>query len=162
MLGTGLAVPVCAQVDDANAVNLSAGYSGDLRRNTTGGLAVGSAYAQELDLGATWSSDRLIPDARIRSSVAVMYLGGGDISANYVGDLQGLNNLEATNGWRLYESWVEMSFGASASSLRMGVLDLNAEFDTPVTQSLFIGSPFAIGTELSQTGTNGPVVWPTT
>jgi porin len=47
-------------------------------------------------------------------------------------------------------------------ALRAGVLDLNAEFDTPVTQGIFTASPFGIGTELSQTGTRGPVCWPTT
>jgi porin len=31
-----------------------------------------------------------------------------------------------------------------------------------VTQGLFIGSPFGIGTEFSQTGPRGPVVWPIT
>jgi porin len=91
-----------------------------------------------------------------------MYLGGDAISGEFVGDLQGINNIEAPSGWRLYESWVQMSFGETATSLRAGVLDLNAEFDTPVTQGLFIGSPFGIGTDLSQTGVRGPVVWPTT
>src|SRR5688572_31214952 len=91
-----------------------------------------------------------------------MYTGGDGISAELVGDLQGLNGIEATPGWKLYESWVELGFGERFGSLRAGVLDLNAEFDTPVTQGLFTGSPFGIGTELSQTGLRGPVVWPVT
>ena len=91
-----------------------------------------------------------------------MYLGGEGISGELVGDLQGVNNIEAPSGWRLYESWVEVAFGEHTGSLRAGVLDLNAEFDTPVTQGLFIASPFGVGTELSQTGVRGPGVWPTT
>ena len=51
---------------------------------------------------------------------------------------------------------------ARASTLRAGVLDLNAEFDTPVTSALFVGPPHGIGTELSQTGRNGPAIWPVT
>src|SRR3954465_4904819 len=92
---------VAQQEDAANALNFSAAYSGDLRRNTTGGLAVGTAYSDELDLGAGWSSDRLLPGTLITSSIAVMYVGGDDISTTLVGDLQGLNNLEAPDGWRL-------------------------------------------------------------
>ena len=158
-----LALPASAQeADGGSALEFSAAYTGDLRRNTTGGIAPGTAYADEIDLGIAWESDRVFPGAKITSSLAVMYLGGDAISAEFVGDLQGLNNLEAPSGWRLYESWVQMSFGQSPTSLRAGVLDLNAEFDTPVTQGLFIGSPFGIGTEFSQTGQRGPVVWPTT
>ena len=156
-------MPASAQdVDGGSALELNAAYTGDFRRNTTGGMAVGTAYADEIDLGLTWSTDRLFPGAKITSNLAVMYLGGDAISGEFVGDLQGINNIEAPSGWRLYESWVQMSFGESSTSLRAGVLDLNAEFDTPVTQGLFIGSPFGIGTDLSQTGVRGPVVWPTT
>lgn len=141
---------------------LSAAYTGDYRRNSTGGLNTGDAYSDALDLGVTWVADGLFSNARMTTSLSVMYLGGGDISGEYVGDLQGVNNLEAGNGWKLYESWVEFSFGASSNTLRAGVLDLNAEFDTPVTQGIFTASPFGIGTDLSQTGARGPVCWPTT
>jgi porin len=44
----------------------------------------------------------------------------------------------------------------------MGLLDLNSEFDAPVTSSFFIGPPFGIGTDLAQTGQNGPAVFPVT
>ncbi len=148
--------------DGGSAFGFSTAYTGDLRRNTTGGLAVGTAFAHALDLGLSWESDRLLPGTKITSSLAVMYLGGDAISGQFVGDLQGINNIEAPPGWRLYESWVQLSFGESSTSLRAGVLDLNAEFDTPVTQGLFVGSPFGIGTDLSQSGVRGPVVWPTT
>jgi porin len=135
-------------------------YTGDLRRNTTGGLAVGTAYSHAFDLGVAWRTSAL--GARVITNLAVMYMGGDQISAELTGDLQGLNSIEAAERWRLYESWVEIGFGESSSHLRAGVLDLNAEFDTPVTQGLFTGSPFAIGTELSQTGLRGPAVWPVT
>src|SRR5689334_10654740 len=129
------ALPASAQdVAGGSALGFSAAYTGDLRRNTTGGIDVGTAYADALDLGISWETDRLFPGTKVTSSLAVMYLGGGAISAEFIGDLQGVNNIEAPSGWRLYESWVQLSFGDSPTSLRAGVLDLNAEFDTPVTQ----------------------------
>jgi porin len=159
----GLAPCVGAQEsDDGPALSLSAAYTGDLRRNATGGRDVGTAYADAIDLGLTWVSDGFFSTARMTTSLSVMYLGGGDITGEYLGDLQGVSNLEAGNGWKLYESWVEFSFGESSHTLRAGVLDLNAEFDTPVTQEIFTASPFGIGTEFSQTGARGPVCWPTT
>jgi porin len=151
-----------AQEEEGASFAVSASYTGDWRRNTTGGLRTGAEYADSVDLGVTWVADGLFSNARMTSSLSVMYLGGGDITGSRVGDLQGINNLEAGNGWKLYESWVEFSFGESSNTLRAGVLDLNAEFDTPVTQGIFTASPFGIGTELSQTGARGPVCWPTT
>jgi porin len=149
-------------VQEGPSLSLSAAYTGDLRRNTTGGQGAGTAYSDAADLGLVWVTDSLFSGARMTSSLSVMYLGGGDLSGEYLGDLQGVNNLEAGNGWKLYESWVEVGFGDSSHSLRAGVLDLNAEFDTPVTQGIFTASPFGIGSEFSQTGTRGPVCWPTT
>lgn len=163
MAGMAAAATAAAQdVGTGSSFSLNASYTGDLRRNTTGGLAVGNAYADSVDLGLVWVSEGLVPHARMTTSLSVMYLGGGDITGDYIGDLQGVNNLEAGNGWKLYESWVEFGFGDSDHTLRAGVLDLNAEFDAPVTQGLFTASPFGIGTEFSQTGARGPGVWPTT
>jgi porin len=150
-------------MDDGTGLAISVGYTGDLRRNTTGGLAVGTAYSDSFDLGVTWATRNLFAGTGFTSNLSVMHLGGGDISGEFVGDLHGINNIEAPDAWHLYEFWSEFSFGGRTNaSLRLGMLDLNAEFDTPVTSGLFVGSPHGIGTELSQTGGNGPAVWPVT
>ncbi|HET7810431.1 MAG TPA: carbohydrate porin [Steroidobacteraceae bacterium] len=159
LLGAGNAARA-DEPGDAPELQFSAGYIGDLRRNTTGGLEVGTAYSHRLDLGLTWNTSAF--GNPVTANLSVMHLGGDAVSGDLVGDLQGINNIEAPDGWRLYESWVEMSFGESTSTFRAGVLDLNAEFDTPVSQAVFVASPFGIGTELAQTGLRGPVVWPTT
>jgi len=154
-----------ARADESadNGLTLSFGYTGDLRRNTTGGLAVGTAYSDLLDLGATWTSDKLFSDSRLTTNLSVMHVGGDEISGEFVGDLHGVNNIEAPDAWHLYEFWSEFSFGGRGNtSLRLGMLDINADFDVPVTSGLFVGSPHGIGTEFSQTGGNGPSVWPVT
>ena len=142
---------------------LSAGYTADFRRNTTGGLATGNAASGLLELGALWTSDSLLPGALVTTSASLIHSHGGAISGKLVGDLQGLNNIEAPVGLRMYELWSEVSFGNGQQfSTRVGLLDLNAEFDAPVTSSFFIGPPFGIGTDLAQTGENGPAVFPVT
>jgi len=156
-------LPVDAQENPVRpSLSLSAGYTGDLRRNTTGGLAVGDAYADSIDLGLVWVNDGLLGGTRMTANLSMMYLHGDDITGRLVGDLQGVNNLEAQDGWKLYESWVEFGFGDGASTLRTGVLDINAEFDVPETSALFLNSSFGIGPDLSQTGVRGPGCWPNT
>jgi porin len=149
--------------EEETGLAVSVGYTGDLRRNTTGGLAVGTAYSDMLDLGATWATNNLFSDTRFTTNLSVMHLGGDDITGEFVGDLHGVNNIEAPDAWHLYEFWSEFSFGGRANtSLRLGLLDLNADFDTPVTSSLFVGPAHGIGTEISQTGGNGPAIFPVT
>lgn len=163
----GSFAPAASAQDDSAAearpaLYLGASYTGDFRRNTSGGLAVGNAYSDSIDLGLEWTTSGLFSAATMTTSLSVMHLGGNDISGQYVGDAQGINNIEADQGWYLYESWVEFAFGQSSNSLRAGVLDLNAEFDTPVTSGLFTESSFGVGPDLSQTGKRGPGIWPTT
>jgi len=92
---------------DCPGFALGAAYSGDLRRNTTGGLATGNAYSQMLTLSADWRNETLFSESTLSANASVMYMGGDGISAEYVGDLQGLNNIEADSGWRLYQVWTE-------------------------------------------------------
>lgn len=157
------AAPVAAAAGEPEStLSFGASYTGDWKRNARGGLATGSAFAHALDLGLVWRRDPGSSGTRMTANVSAMYLGGGDISGEYLDDLQGVSNVEAADGWKLYESWVEFAFGDGGHSLRAGILDLNAEFDTPVTQAVFTASPFGIGTEFSQTGDRGPDCWPVT
>lgn len=153
----------CEAGIDCPGLSLGGSYTGDWRRNTAGGLQSGAAYSHLFTLGADWRVDSLFEEAQLSGSASVMYIGGDGISARYVGDLQGINNIEADTGWYLYEVWTEFGFGADAhTTLRAGVLDLNAEFDVPQTSGLFAASPFGVGTDLSQTGAAGPSIWPVT
>lgn len=148
-------------VGDCPGLDVTFNYTADLRRNTTGGLERGSAASGLLHTGVAWTSDRLWPGAMVVTSASLIHTTGGDISGRYVGDLQGLNNIEADGALRLYDFWTEIRFGRGVAT-RVGLLDLNAEFDAPVTSSFFIGPPFGIGTDLAQTGENGPAVFPVT
>ncbi len=64
-----------AQDVDGPSVSLSASYSGDFRRNTSGGIRTGSSYSDSVDLGLVWVTDA-IPNARMTTNLSVMYLGG--------------------------------------------------------------------------------------
>lgn len=159
---TALAQEACATGVACPGFALSTGYTADLRRNNTGGLERGDVASGLLKLDATWTTDRLLPAALVISKASMIHTTGGAISGRYVGDLQGLNNIEAPAALRLYELWSEVAFGGTVLSTRMGLLDLNTEFDAPLTSSFFLGPPFGIGTDLAQTGQNGPAVFPVT
>lgn len=153
----------CAQADACPGFDMNAGYTADFRRNTTGGLERGNAELGLLEAGVVWRSDNLIPGAFVTTSASLIQVAGDSISGDRVGDLQGLDNIEADAGWYLYDLWTEVGFGPrQAASVRAGFLDLNEEFDTSETAGFFISPPFGIGTDLAQTGENGPAVFPVT
>lgn len=87
---------------------------------------------------------------------------GASLSA-HVGDIQTVDNIEAGNVTRLFEAWVERSFGPQekpVAALRLGLIDLNADFDSTDPASLFINSSHGIGPDLSRSGLDGPSIFP--
>lgn len=82
-------------------------------------------------------------------------------SDRYSGDSQVVSNIDTTEALRLYEFWYEHRFSDSMN-LRVGLYDLNSEFDAIDTAGLFINSSHGIGPDYSQTGENGPSIFPST
>src|SRR5688572_6854719 len=71
------------EVVEEPSLSLGIAYTGDWRRNASGGMRVGTAYADALDLGLEWVTDGLFPAARLTTNVAVMQLGGRGLSEHY-------------------------------------------------------------------------------
>src|SRR6478736_7636082 len=80
------AVSFADEPGDTPELQFTAGYIGDLRRNTSGGLEVGTAYSHRLDLGLTWKATAF--GNPVVTNLAVMHLGGDAVSGDLVGDLQ--------------------------------------------------------------------------
>jgi porin len=78
-------------------------------------------------------------------------------------DIQTISNIEAPPVTRLFELWAEQRFGKAgpgAVSIRVGLLDLNSEFDSIAPASLMINSSHGVGPDLSRSGLNGPSIFP--
>ncbi len=144
-----------------SGLNWSVDYTADYVSNFSGGLARGGVYLGNLDViieldGAQiWGLEG--------NSVFLYGLNNhGGSPGSLVGDAQGLDNIEAPAAWRLYEAWIEQTFGSSKFSLLAGLYDLNSEFDVIDSGGLFINSSHGIGLDLSQSGQNGPSIFPVT
>lgn len=163
-LFTALAsLPAFAADEPAAAVQLEAAYVGDLLRNTQGGLGDGGSYLDNLDLMATVDGGQAFGFEGLTLHGHVMYNNGHAFSGRWVGDAQGISNIEGVDTWRLYEFWGELRFGGSGrTTLRAGLYDLNSEFDAIETSGLFLGPSHGIGPDLAQTGENGPSIFPVT
>ncbi len=120
----------------------------------------GTAYLDNLDAVLEADLEALAGWDDTRAVVYGLYNNGTEFGGRYVGDLQGLSNIETgVSAVRLFEAYVETGLGGRGSLL-VGLYDLNSEFDALESASLFIHSAHGIGTEIAQTGHNGPSIFP--
>jgi porin len=143
---------------DCEAFALRAVYKGEAWQNLKGGIETGSDYLDNLDLIADFDRNRW-PGLALRAHV--MYNNGHEFGARYVGERQTLSNIEGVPTWRLYEFWADYSFGKDRkNSVRFGLYDFNTEFNALDASALFINSSHGIGPDVSQSGLNGPAIFP--
>ena len=136
-------------------------YTAETMANVSGGLRRGARYLDNLDLVLEADLDAAIGWKGAQLKLYGLYNNGRSISA-LAGDAQAVSNIETgTQALRLYEAWIDQKIGSSLS-LRAGLYDLNSEFDALAASDLFMGSAHGIGTDISQTGQNGPSIFPST
>ncbi len=78
-----------------------------------------------------------------------------------INTLQGVSNIAAPATWKVYQLWVDVPIGGNLMLLA-GLYDVNSEFDTKKYGAVFINPTHGIGPDFSQTGENGPSIFPTT
>jgi len=152
-----------AREADGQAWRFGALYTGEYLHNLRGGLERGGAYIDNLDLTLQIDGERAFGVPGLTAMVYGLYNNGGSISGRYVGDAHAISNIETTQALRLFELWLDWQFGAGRGrSLRVGLYDLNSEFDASDVASLFMNSAQGIGVDFSQAGLNGPSIFPVT
>ena len=144
---------------DAQSVSSEAVYTGDFLTNLSGGLDDGSVYLQNLDVTFELES----PFGIDESTLFVYFLWNDDttFSDRFPGDAQVVSNIDTEEALRLYEFWYEYEWDNGLNA-RVGLYDLNSEFDAIETAGLFINSSHGIGPDYSQTGQAGPSIFPVT
>lgn len=146
---------------EQGSVALQLGYTADLWTVAHGGVDRRTRYLDNLDLTVAADLDRLGVAPRTKLFAYLLYNNGVRFSDGGVGDAQGVSNIETgVRALRLYEAWIEHEVGPL--SAKVGLYDLNSEFDALDASAFFIGSAHGIGTDVSQTGRNGPSIFPVT
>ncbi|WP_299309943.1 carbohydrate porin [uncultured Croceicoccus sp.] len=143
-----------------SAFRLSAAYTAEVWRNE-GGVKDGWRYLDNLDVVLEADLERAAGWKGATGQVYVLYNNGASLS-ELTGDIHIVSNIETgVRALRLYEAWIEQEIGDTAS-VKVGLYDLNSEFDALETSALFIGSAHGIGQDIAQTGENGPSIFPVT
>ncbi|MBL8201051.1 MAG: carbohydrate porin [Chromatiales bacterium] len=147
----------------AAAITFDAVYTGEPISNLSGGAQTGGTYLDNLDLQINAEPGGIFGIPGLAGLLYVLYNNSNEFSAEYVGDAHIVSNIDAPRAWHIFEAWLDWAPRQDESvSLRAGLYDLNSEFDTHDTGGLFLNSAHGIGTDFSQSGLNGPSIFPVT
>jgi porin len=162
------ALSATARAEDAQpaeetpAANLQLAFTGDIWSNTSGGLDEGTVFVDIVNAQLSLDLEKLTGWQGAQAFVYGLYTNGNSISS-LTGDFNGISNIETgLEAARLVEAWVDQSFAGGQGSLRVGLYDLATEFDAGEVRALFLNAGHGSGTDFSQTGLNGPSLWPVT
>lgn len=146
--------------DDGIAFSLL--YRADVLATLSGGLKRGTTALGNLDAKFDFDLDRLVGWEGVTVGLHGIASHGGKPNANHVGSSQGVDNIEVdTNTAKLFQAWIQKSWRDDKASLLFGLYDLNSEFYVSHSTGIFLHPSPGIGSELAQTGLNGPSVFPT-
>jgi len=117
-------------------------YIGDFVSNFSGGIKRGTTFLGLANLKAGVNTQRAgwWRGGEFRMNAANSH--GGTPSASFVGDFQGVSNIEAGNLTFMFELWYKQTLGNL--SLTVGLQDLNANFAITDNGGLFTNSSFGI------------------
>jgi porin len=135
-------------------------YTGETFFNRSGGISRGAEYLDNTDFIVSIDAEKALGWSRTNFLIYALRTNGGNPS-DRIGDLQGVSNIAAPDTWKFFELWAEASFRPQFSLLA-GLYDLNSEFDVIDSAELFLNSSHGIGIDFSQSGLNGPSIFPTT
>ncbi|HEX7695676.1 MAG TPA: carbohydrate porin [Sphingomonas sp.] len=156
---TALAMPVVARAgDDKPSAGLR--YTTDIIGTVAGGEQERLRWMGRLDLDLD-SGTGLFGVDGAHAHADIFLLHGGGFSARDVGDAQVVSNIDAPYALRPFEAWVEAPVGGGVRA-KAGLIDLNSEFDVQSVGGLFLNSSFGIAPDYSQSGLNGPSIFPIT
>jgi porin len=156
-------IPAPKAEAEGAAVDLSIVYTFDVWHNSRGGIREGTRYLDNLDLTAKVDAEKLLGWRGATLFAYALYNNGEGMSRDLTGDFQSASNIEIdVRAGRLYEAWIEQRFAKDQASVKIGLYDLNSEFDGQQTGALFINSSQGIGPDFSQSGENGPSIFPVT
>ena len=165
-LATGILHPANAAAGtetSASAVEWVVQYTADVFHNARGGLRTGTAYLDYAEFAIGYDAARTTGGGTLRLYASVAHVNRTTFSDAYAGDSLVASNIDSDHAPGLLEAWVDWEFDARGpGSLRVGLYDLNSEFDAVESRGLFLNSAYGIGQDLAQTGANGPSIFPTT
>lgn len=150
------------QLEEAG-LSFGAVYKGDFFKSQQATEGSDHHYAANYDLTLAIDGGKLWGWNHSKALIYALGNEGSDPN-EMVGSIQGMSNIAAPTTWKLYQAWLDLPLvnQSNALMLLVGLYDVNSEFDSKRFGSVFLNPTHGIGTDFSQSGENGPSIFPTT
>lgn len=146
---------------ERNGIDLTIEYKGDAWA-TTQGADEGRNYLDNLDIQFAVDGSKAFGIEGNTLYLSFLNNFGNGPNAKRIGGVQGVDNIETDpDTFKLYEAYVEQSLFNNTVLALVGIRDLNADFAVNDMAGNFIMPPMGIMQSFSQTGQNGPSIFPT-
>lgn len=86
----------------------------------------------------------------------------GDDPGDVIGSIHAPSNIAAADAWRLLEAWYEQAIYGDRLGILVGFYAVDSEFDWQETAGVFVTGALGTGLDLSESGLNGPSIFPVT
>ncbi len=116
-------------------------YIGDMIGNVSGGFKRGVIYQGRLDLGIDADFDKLVGWQGAKMHANLFQIYGHGLTRSSIGNIAPISEIEALPDTRLYEAYIEQSFG-NWLSFKVGQQAADTEFFDSKTDDLFINGTF--------------------
>jgi porin len=151
-------LPSVAAAQDDPPIRLGATYVTDVLSVADGGIKRGIVWLGRGDITASVEGHVFGIDGA-ELFIDIIGVQPADFSGHFVGDAQTVSNVQADTAIHPYEAWISLPLAAGLTG-KAGLIDLNSEFDVQDVGKLFLNSSFGIGPDFSQSGRNGPSIFP--
>jgi len=144
-----------------SGVEIGINHTGDLFSVVDGGAEQESYYSGLLELGVEFDLETLLGWSATRAFVLGIGTFGRD-PGDGAGSVHAPSNLANIPTGKILEAWLEREFMDGRLAVLGGLYAVDSEFDVKETAGVFMNGGFGTGLDLSETGLNGPCVYPTT
>lgn len=144
----------------ALGLDISVNYKADWVNNLSGGLERKSLFLGNLDVILDLDLGKAAGAQGLNFIIYGLGIHGGNPS-EFIGDTFVTSNIEAIDTFKLYEAYLIQALD-DRTSILFGLRDLNADYASSPSSALFLNSSFGISEAFSQTGVNGPSIFPNT
>lgn len=144
-----------------NGVEIGIAHTGDLFAVVEGGAEEATYYSGLLEAGIEFDLEALLGWPSTRAFVLGIGTFGRD-PGDGAGSVHAPSNLANIPTGKVLEAWLEREFMDGRLAVLGGLYGVDSEFDVKETAGVFMNGGFGTGLDLSETGLNGPCVYPTT
>jgi porin len=136
-------------------------HYGDLFAVADGGAEEQTYYSGLVEIGAEFDLETALGWSSTRAFVLGIGTFGED-PADGASSMHAPSNLANLATGKLLEAWLEREFRDGTVAVLVGLYGADSEFDVKETAGVFMNGGFGTGLDLSETGRNGPCIYPTT